>query len=128
MKSVLTHHWLGVGVRNGDTAHLNGVELDARQFTSVSIMCKRRAIPMRARKIVSYLYSRNCMHIEDASVCIQKVSAIIKKRTKDRIHLAVLLSRICADQRSEIIVCNLLLISAALVGVKRATGRQDSGR
>ena len=69
-------------MRNGDTAHLNGVELDARQFTSVSIMCKRRAIPMRARKIVSYLYSRNCMHIEDASVCIQKAGAIIKNGPK----------------------------------------------
>ena len=43
--------------------------------------------------------------------------------TKDRVRFAVLLRRVCVDQRSEIIVCDLLLISAALVGVKRATGR-----
>jgi hypothetical protein len=43
----------------------------------------------------------------------------IFKRTEDRIRLAVLLRRVCADQRSEFIVCDLLLISAASgLGVK----------
>ena len=46
--------------------------------------------------------------------------------TKGPIRLAVLLHRGCADQRSEIIVCDLL-ISAALVGlgVKERQPRVD---
>ena len=39
-----------------------------------------------------------------------------KKRNNAHIHLTVLFHRVCADQWSEIIVCDLL-ISAALVGL-----------
>ena len=54
---------------------------------------------MRARK-TAYLYSRNCMHIVDASVYAEQKCRrdYQKKRTKDCIHLAVLFRRVCADQ------------------------------
>lgn len=45
------------------------------------------------------------------------MQARYQKLTKDRVRLAVLLRRLGADQRSEILVCELLLIPARLVGL-----------
>ena len=76
----------------------------------------------RVTQTISYQYLHNC--ILDASTRIQ-MQARYRKRTKDHVRFAVLLRRICADQRSKMILCDILLISAALVSHwrERETGR-----
>ena len=54
------------------------------------------------------------------------MQARYQKLTKDRVRLAVLPRRVCANQRSEIMVCDLV-ISATLVSLG-AKERQPSDR